>query len=621
MYRAALAVVLLCFGCLDTSSDGFPTTNGERPPSPPPPVDGGPDSNSPDPRFGKCAMPPKPCPNGWCWEYSLPPRMDYKAISGTACNNLWIVGGPQYKVILQWNGTAWAVHKHNAPGTLYGVWGTEVDNAWAVGEQGAIVQWDGYAWFQRSSGTGLDLLAVWGTDANNVWTVGKGGTILKWDGTRWSPQTSGTSVALYAVWGSDARNVWAAGEGGTILKWNGTSWSPQMSGTATLLNGIWGSDARNVWAVGEEGIRKWDGASWSKQACRGCNNRISTVWGVAANSAWAYSSGVLIRWNGTEWFAESSLPDRATDVRVVWGIDADHMWGIGQGGTLYKKETAGWVSTRTAWHEWGGNLKYIHGVDENNVFAGGWDLNGVRSTANILKWNGTSWTDLTPQTGLLSGLWVGSAKNVWIGGVTAGPSYTQYVTMWDGTEWTNRKGFIPPAAPRSIGGSGPSDVLIPSGTEFWRWDGTMFTNLGVGGAEAIWTYDANNIWMAGGGTVAAYRGKGPMAVWPPKPLHALWGTSPDNVWAVGEDGTIMQCASGKICNPQPSGTTKNLRGVWAKSTSAAWAVGDAGTLVEWDGMSWILRINGLSIDLLGIWGSGNEVWIVGEHGAILHKKR
>lgn len=107
-----------------------------------------------------------------------------------------------------------------------------------------------------------------------------------------------------------------------------------------------------------------------------------------------------------------------------------------------------------------------------------------------------------------------------------------------------------------------------------------------------------------------------------KPLHALWGTSPDSVWVVGEAGTIALCARSKPCTPQPSGTTRNLNGVWAASPSAAWAVGDGGILVEWDGRSWTPRSIGVSVDLYAVWGaSSTDVWIAGEHGTILRKRR
>ena len=72
-------------------------------------------------------------------------------------------------------------------------------------------------WIPQPSGTTNNLNGIWGTDANNIWVVGDSGTLLKWNGAAWTAQTSGTVSKLYDVWGSDANNFWAVGLAGTIL--------------------------------------------------------------------------------------------------------------------------------------------------------------------------------------------------------------------------------------------------------------------------------------------------------------------------------------------------------------------------------------------------------------------
>lgn len=53
--------------------------------------------------------------------------------------------------------------------------------AWLVANAGVIARWDGTAWTLATNGTGVNLYGVWGTDVNNVWAVGDFGTILKGD--------------------------------------------------------------------------------------------------------------------------------------------------------------------------------------------------------------------------------------------------------------------------------------------------------------------------------------------------------------------------------------------------------------------------------------------------------
>lgn len=154
MHRALLVLAFFCLTCGDSSSDSGGSLSGG------------------------CSPPARSCPGGWCWDYSMPPAMAYKAVGGTDCNNVWIVGGPEHKVILQWNGVAWTVRKHSSPEILYGVWGSDAKNAWAVGGKGTIVQWDGKAWTSLFTGIDLDLYAIWGTSGTNVYIAGQYGIIL-----------------------------------------------------------------------------------------------------------------------------------------------------------------------------------------------------------------------------------------------------------------------------------------------------------------------------------------------------------------------------------------------------------------------------------------------------------
>ena len=45
---------------------------------------------------------------------------------------------------------------------------------------GTLLHFDGSKWAWVNSGTSLGLYGIWGTDAKNVWAVGDAGAILKW---------------------------------------------------------------------------------------------------------------------------------------------------------------------------------------------------------------------------------------------------------------------------------------------------------------------------------------------------------------------------------------------------------------------------------------------------------
>lgn len=110
-------------------------------------------------------------------------------------------------------------------------------------------------------------------------------------------------------------------------------------------------------------------------------------------------------------------------------------------------------------------------------------------------------------------------------------------------------------------------------------------------------------------------------------LRAVWGAASDDIWAVGEYGTIMHY-DGLTWQPSVrSGvlTTQDLFAVYGVSATDIWAVGGAGTLLHYDGKIWALSPDSgakTSQILRGVWGSGpQDFWAVGNSGTILHYDR
>ncbi|HCF61584.1 MAG TPA: hypothetical protein DFS52_26760, partial [Myxococcales bacterium] len=69
--------------------------------------------------------------------------------------------------------------------------------------------------------------------------------------------------------------------------------------------------------------------------------------------------------------------------------------------------------------------------------------------------------------------------------------------------------------------------------------------------------------------------------------------------------------------------TKSLLGVWGMHADDVWAVGNERTLLHWDGLTWVrhqMPPTELAIEHLdGVWGSASDdVWAVGSMGLILH---
>ena len=70
-----------------------------------------------------------------------------------------------------------------------------------------------------------------------------------------------------------------------------------------------------------------------------------------------------------------------------------------------------------------------------------------------------------------------------------------------------------------------------------------------------------------------------------KTLNSIWGSSGNDVFAVGEGGTILHY-NGSAWSPMASGTTENLKGIWGSSGSDVFAVGANGVILHYNGSAW-----------------------------------
>ena len=101
-------------------------------------------------------------------------------------------------------------------------------------------------------------------------------------------------------------------------------------------------------------------------------------------------------------------------------------------------------------------------------------------------------------------------------------------------------------------------------------------------------------------------------------LWGIWGSSPSDIFAVGNAGTILHY-NGNAWTHMNSGTTANLHNVWGTSASNVYVVGDAGTILHYNGSSWASMTSGTSQTLHGIWGSSaTDIFAVGTAGGIIH---
>ncbi|NLI55798.1 hypothetical protein GX420_02250 [bacterium] len=101
-------------------------------------------------------------------------------------------------------------------------------------------------------------------------------------------------------------------------------------------------------------------------------------------------------------------------------------------------------------------------------------------------------------------------------------------------------------------------------------------------------------------------------------LRCVWGSGPNDVFIVGDDGVILHY-NGTSWSSMDSGTTNYLLSVWGNGPNDVFAIGYAGTILHYNGTSWSSMDSGTINTSLGVWGSAsNDVYTVGYTGAILH---
>jgi hypothetical protein len=134
----------------------------------------------------------------------------------------------------------------------------------------------------------------------------------------------------------------------------------------------------------------------------------------------------------------------------------------------------------------------------------------------------------------------------------------------------------------------------------------------------VWGTGPNDVWAVGsGGTILHWDGDR-LSSFPSGTTEWLSeprGSGPNDVWAVGSGGAIVHW-DGSAWSPVPSGTTSGLFGVWGAAVDDAWAVGAGGTILHWDGAAWSAEVSPTTASLFRVWGSGpNDVWAVGSNGS------
>jgi hypothetical protein len=101
-------------------------------------------------------------------------------------------------------------------------------------------------------------------------------------------------------------------------------------------------------------------------------------------------------------------------------------------------------------------------------------------------------------------------------------------------------------------------------------------------------------------------------------LNAVWGTADNDVFAVGNSGTILHY-NGTTWSSMTSGTIVDLYSIWGNAANDVYAAGKAGTILHYNGTTWAAITSGSTADLNALRGfSASDIFAAGSAGTILH---
>ena len=236
------------------------------------------------------------------------------------------------------------------------------------------------------------------------------------------------------------------------------------------------------------------------------------------------------------------------------------------------------------------------------------------------------WEVVSPEAGFVLGVssvWAASQTDAWAVGNCS-------IAHWNGDRWrTVREGLEPHLAAcvrrgghwSVVWGTSASDVWVGGRGSFLHWDGTGWTAFErpvPGDVRGLHGTSPTDVWAVGDETShwdgvrwarVADEGKDVS-------LAGVFTAGPEDTWGIGRRGVYRWSGAAWDLIAEKAETGTAISGV---SANDAWIVGLAGTLMHWDGDRWASVDRRTTRDLFGVWmASEADGWAVGRGGQTLH---
>lgn len=350
-----------------------------------------------------------------CWEHPLPQGQDLLRVAGIDTAKVWAVGDGN---ALLYNGTYWTAPRRIAlPSTLSSVLVGPENSIVTVGRSGYVLRLLDNQWRCPERPTTVDLNDIWGTSLDDFWAVGEKGTLLHWANNVWTAAAvSGVTQGLKMIRGRSPSDIYAVGEAGTVLHYDGSTWSKLAFPTTDTLYGLWLANDGQAWVVGDRGLSARLSGSQVELLLTGATTRLRTIYSVGGAEIWAAGdAGLLLRYMDGQWAQVES--GTRQNLYSISGATSSNLWAVGAGGTILHYAGLYWTLDsvgRTARTLYG-----VSGVSNLPARTTG-AIYAVGEQGTVLRNTSADWildstlSGLTPRT--LRAVSTPSATDIWIAG-------------------------------------------------------------------------------------------------------------------------------------------------------------------------------------------------------------
>jgi hypothetical protein len=465
----------------------------------------------------------------------------------------------------------------------------------------------------------------------------------------WPDLRDGQVRAVTGFWGTAPDHLWAYG-GRVILRWEGKRWS-LMSPGRSLVTAMWGAPG-DVW-VRTSDARPLTLETFDKQG-RGHHDVVGHQMALTT-----------LHFDGKEW----KIVEEATCPLAVGGGACEAQLrhhppaAAGPGEVLDRTALDRlWARTKPAGTGFPATLTAGYRLPGGETWA------ASESPRALLRLEGRRWRMFTSATSAqvwaLAALGRGEALAAAVDGPSGVSQVSQEAPLEDRPAilQRDRQGWSRILSPServyALWAAGPDDVWAAGGGGLVRrWREGAWTLISLGPSyqlNSIWGSDPGDVWVHGGAdALFHWQGKRwskvPIAI---DPTHwgvmlRFWGTSREDVWAVGlwwvfhwdgqkwrvvpspiesHPGFAGQAASRGRVLARPLVTNAKLIGITGSGPRDVWLVGTAlpsptpePFALHWNGERWTratLPVSG--VELTAVWArASDDVWAVGTGGVVL----